>query len=60
MDWLAEIFGEGMAQVIAWGAGLLGDLTGNIGISLSAAAGILMLGALCAILQRPLKAPGSF
>jgi hypothetical protein len=33
----------------------LGDLFGNIGISLAAAAGILLAGAALALLQRPLK-----
>lgn len=40
------------------GAGMLGDLTGNIGDGLVVAAGILTLGAAVAILQRPLK-PGA-
>lgn len=37
-----------------YGAGLVGDLFGNIGISLLAASGLLLLGALAALLQRPL------
>ncbi|WP_158964591.1 YbfB/YjiJ family MFS transporter [Chachezhania sediminis] len=40
------------------GAGIVGDLTHDIGNALLAAAGILMTGALCAILQRPLQ-PGA-
>lgn len=36
------------------GAGMLGDLTGNIGNSIVAGACVLMLGALVACLQRPL------
>ncbi len=40
-----------------YGAGLVGDLFGNIGVSLVAAAGLLMLGAICALLQRPLDPP---
>ena len=35
-------------------AGLIGDLTGNIGISLLAAAGLLLSGAAVALLQKPL------
>jgi predicted MFS family arabinose efflux permease len=38
-----------------YGAGLVGDLFGNIGVSLVAAAGLLLLGAVCALLQRPLE-----
>lgn len=37
-----------------YGAGLVGDLSGNIGVSLLAASGLLMLGAVCALMQRPL------
>jgi len=37
-----------------YGAGLVGDLTGNIGISLLVASGLLLLGAAIAALQRPL------
>lgn len=37
------------------GAGLIGDLTGDIGDSLLAASGVLLLGAFFAILQRPLE-----
>ena len=48
-----------IAQTIGpWAAGLLGDLTGNIGTSLAAAAGVLLLGAGLALLQRPLTPPG--
>jgi len=38
-----------------YGAGLVGDLTGNIGISLLVASGLLLLGAAIAMLQRPLR-----
>jgi hypothetical protein len=41
-----------------YGAGLVGDLSGNIGISLLAAAGLLLVGAALALLQRPLQQPG--
>lgn len=45
-----------VAQTLGpYGAGLIGDLTADIGISLLAAAGILLTGAAVAILQRPLK-----
>ena len=37
-----------------YGAGLVGDLFGNIGISLLAASGLLMLGAFAALMQKPL------
>ena len=37
-----------------YGAGLVGDLAGDLGVSLLAAAGILLLGAGLALLQRPL------
>jgi predicted MFS family arabinose efflux permease len=37
-----------------YGAGLVGDLAGNIGTSLLAAAGLLLIGAALALLQRPL------
>ncbi|HEY9019266.1 MAG TPA: YbfB/YjiJ family MFS transporter, partial [Paracoccaceae bacterium] len=37
-----------------YGAGLVGDLAGNIGISLLAASGLLLIGALAALMQRPL------
>lgn len=40
-----------------YGAGLVGDLFGNIGISLLAAAGLLLVGAALALLQRPLQQP---
>ena len=36
------------------GAGLIGDWTGSIGASLLAASGVLLMGALCALLQKPL------
>jgi len=39
------------------GAGLVGDLTGDIGNALIAAACILLAGALSAILQRPIRSP---
>ncbi len=42
------------------GAGLIGDLTGDIGISLLAASGILLLGAALAILQKPLESDGPY
>lgn len=43
------------AQTIGpWAAGLIGDLSGSIGVSLLAAAGVLTLAALLALLQRPL------
>ena len=38
-----------------YGAGLVGDLSGNIGVSLLAAAGLLLVGAALALLQRPLQ-----
>jgi predicted MFS family arabinose efflux permease len=38
-----------------YGAGLVGDLAGSIGISLLAAAGLLLMGAALALLQRPLQ-----
>ncbi|MEY8840236.1 YbfB/YjiJ family MFS transporter [Cribrihabitans sp. XS_ASV171] len=37
------------------GAGLIGDLAGGIGTSLLVAAGLLLTGAVCALLQRPLE-----
>jgi len=37
-----------------FGAGLVGDWFDNIGVSLVAAAGVLLLGAVIALLQRPL------
>jgi len=40
-----------------YGAGLVGDLTGNIGVSLLAAAALLLVGAVLALLQRPLQPP---
>lgn len=39
-------------------AGMLGDITGDIGDSIVAAAGVLLLGALIACLQRPLPPEG--
>ena len=41
-----------------YGAGLVGDLSGNIGISLLAASGLLLIGASLAALQRPLRQHG--
>jgi MFS family permease len=38
-----------------YGAGLVGDLFGNIGISLLAASGLLLLGAVAALMQKPLN-----
>ena len=38
-----------------YGAGLVGDLFGNIGVSLLAAAGILLAGAAIALIQKPLR-----
>lgn len=47
-----------MAQTAGpYGAGLVGDLSGNIGVSLLAAAALLLVGAVLALLQRPLKPP---
>jgi predicted MFS family arabinose efflux permease len=40
-----------------YGAGLVGDLSGNIGVSLLAAAGLLLVGGALALLQRPLQQP---
>ena len=40
-----------------YGAGLVGDLSGNIGVSLLAAAVLLLVGAVLALLQRPLQQP---
>ena len=37
-----------------YGAGLVGDLAGNIGVSLMAASGLLLAGAALALCQRPL------
>ncbi|WP_233499401.1 YbfB/YjiJ family MFS transporter [Pararhodobacter sp. CCB-MM2] len=46
-----------IAQTLGpYAAGWLGDLSGSIGISLVAASGLLLCGALAASLQRPLKA----
>ena len=43
------------AQTIGpWAAGLLGDLSGSIGVSLLVAAAVLILGALVALWQKPL------
>ena len=39
---------------VPYRAGLVGDLFGNIGISLLAASGLLMLGAFAALMQKPL------
>ncbi|SEO75481.1 Predicted arabinose efflux permease, MFS family [Salinihabitans flavidus] len=45
-----------VAQTVGpYGAGLLGDMAGSIGVSLLVAAGILICGALVALLQRPLE-----
>ncbi|WP_318328458.1 YbfB/YjiJ family MFS transporter [Sulfitobacter sp. D35] len=41
-----------------WAAGLIGDLTGNIGDSLLAGAAILMCGAICALAQKSLPRAG--
>jgi predicted MFS family arabinose efflux permease len=38
-----------------YGAGLVGDLTGDIGVSLLAASGLLLIGAALALAQRPLR-----
>ena len=38
-----------------YGAGLVGDVFGNIGISLVGAAGLLLIGAALAFSQRPLQ-----
>ncbi len=47
-----------IAQIIGpIGAGLLGDMSGDIGDSLRAASGILFWGAALALLQRPLTRP---
>lgn len=44
-----------VAQTVGpYGAGLIGDLFENIGVSLLAAAGLLLLGALIAAMQKPL------
>lgn len=40
------------------GAGLVGDAAGDIGVSLLAAAGVLLAGAFCALAQRPLRGAG--
>ena len=45
-----------LAQTLGpYGAGFIGDLFGNIGVSLLAAAMLLLAGALAALLQRPLS-----
>lgn len=45
-----------IAQTVGpYGAGLLGDLAGSIGVSLLAASGILLSGAALALSQRPLQ-----
>ncbi len=41
-----------------WAAGLVGDITGSIGVSLLAAALVLGAGALIAVFQRPLRDQG--
>lgn len=47
-----------VAQTVGpYGAGLVGDISGDLGISLLAAAGILLTGAALALLQRPLDGP---
>ena len=38
-----------------YGAGLVGDRTGDIGVSLLAASGVLLIGAALALAQRPLR-----
>ncbi|MBR9652687.1 YbfB/YjiJ family MFS transporter [Thalassovita aquimarina] len=44
-----------VAQTLGpYGAGLVGDLFGNIGVSLVAAAGLLLVGAVIALRQKPL------
>ena len=44
-----------IAQTLGpYAAGLLGDLTGDIGISLLGASGLLLLGAVIALTQKPL------
>ena len=44
-----------IAQTLGpYAAGLLGDLTGDIGISLLGASGLLLLGAVIAMTQKPL------
>ena len=49
-----------VAQTVGpYAAGWLGDATGDIGTSLEVAAGVLMLGALSALLQRPIRPAGS-
>lgn len=46
-----------IAQTLGpYGAGLVGDMAGNIGVSLLAAAGVLVIGACIALLQKPLRA----
>jgi predicted MFS family arabinose efflux permease len=47
-----------VAQIAGpYGAGLVGDLAGDIGVSLLAAAGLLLVGAALTLLQRPLQQP---
>jgi predicted MFS family arabinose efflux permease len=36
-------------------AGIIGDVTGDIGNSIIVAAGVLLLGAICALMQKPLR-----
>ncbi|XDA97144.1 YbfB/YjiJ family MFS transporter [Sulfitobacter sp. LCG007] len=44
-----------VAQTVGpWAAGLIGDLTGSIGSSLAAGSVILLIGAACAMMQKPL------
>jgi MFS family permease len=44
-----------VAQTLGpYGAGLVGDLFNSIGVSLLAAAGLLLIGAVAALLQKPL------
>jgi hypothetical protein len=40
-----------------YGTGMVGDLSGNIGISPLAASGLLLIGAALAVMQRPLQQP---
>ena len=37
------------------GAGVIGDITGEIGDSLIVASAVLLVGALCAAMQKPLR-----
>jgi predicted MFS family arabinose efflux permease len=48
-----------VAQIAGpYGAGIVGDWFGNIGVSLLVAAGLLLVGAVLALLQRQLQQPG--